>query len=226
MSVDGSETTEAMESIPLDLNGYTGLPAGKTANVATFLEMTEPPASRPPLPEGLSVRHVIDPDLSWYRDLIREIGEAWLWSEIPMMPDDALRAILDNPNVEIHVIENGSDILGVAELDRRQPGDVEIVMFGVVPAAIGDGVAHHLMSATLHAAFRVDTHRVWLHTCTNDHPAALQFYRRAGFVPYKIAVEVMDDPRLSGRYPETAAPHVPLIRPRSASGSKEPARGD
>jgi ribosomal protein S18 acetylase RimI-like enzyme len=58
------------------------------------------------------------------------------------------------------------------------------------------------------------TRRVWLHTCTNDHPAAIAFYRRCGFTPYKFAIEVMEDPRLSGAYPETAAPHIPLIRPK------------
>ena len=53
--------------------------------------------------------------------------------------------------------------------------------------------------------------RVWVHTCTLDHPRALSFYLQAGFVAYERAVEVADDPRLTGEAPRTAAPHVPVI---------------
>jgi hypothetical protein len=52
--------------------------------------------------------------------------------------------------------------------------------------------------------------RFWLHTCNFDHPAALAFYRRSGFTPYKMMAEVMDDPRLTGLLPRDAAPHVPI----------------
>jgi hypothetical protein len=51
-----------------------------------------------------------------------------------------------------------------------------------------------------------------VHTCTLDHPAALAFYQRSGFVAYRRQVEIDDDPRLDGTLPADAAPHVPLIR--------------
>ena len=53
--------------------------------------------------------------------------------------------------------------------------------------------------------------RLWLHTCTLDHPAALRFYRRAGLRPYLRAIEVADDPRLTGRMPRDAAPDLPIL---------------
>jgi len=37
------------------------------------------------------------------------------------------------------------------------------------------------------------------------------FYLRSGFTPFKFAIEVSDDPRLTGAVPETAGPHVALI---------------
>jgi len=204
-----------METIPLRLDGYTDLPPGKIANVVTFLEMTAPPAAGPEPPPGdLAVRRAIDPDPTWYRALCRRIGEDWLWTFLPLMPEDELVALLREPAIEIHVLERDGEAIGVAELDRRQPGEVEIVLFGVVPEAIGSGAAHRLMGGILNASFRPGTRRVWLHTCTHDHPAAVAFYLRAGFKPYKYAIEVSDDPRLTGGYPETAAPHVPVIRPK------------
>jgi hypothetical protein len=45
-----------------------------------------------------------------------------------------------------------------------------------------------------------------------DHPDALAFYIRSGFRPFRRQIEITDDPRLTGVLPETAAPHVPIIR--------------
>jgi hypothetical protein len=54
--------------------------------------------------------------------------------------------------------------------------------------------------------------RVWLHTCTLDCSAALSFYMKCGFRPYKRAIEVANDPRIRGMLSEDAAPQVPIIR--------------
>ena len=55
--------------------------------------------------------------------------------------------------------------------------------------------------------------RVWVHTCSLDHPRALDFYRKSGFVPYKMAIEVTPDPRLTGLLSRAAAAHSPIIDP-------------
>jgi hypothetical protein len=55
--------------------------------------------------------------------------------------------------------------------------------------------------------------RFWLHTCTFDSEAALSFYIRSGFEPFAFKIEVQADPRLTGHFPHSAAPHVPLILP-------------
>jgi hypothetical protein len=62
--------------------------------------------------------------------------------------------------------------------------------------------------------------RIWVHTCTSDHPAALGFYRKMGFVPYKRAIEIADDPRLTGELPRTAAGHVPVVSGKWIVGSE------
>ncbi len=201
-----------MKTIPLALDGYTDLPPGKIANVVTYLEMRAlpdlPRLARP----DLNVRRQPAPDLGWYRGLYRRIGEAWLWVSRAVMPDDVLGRRLGDPATEIHLLERDGDALGFAELSRHVPGEVEIAMFGVVPEATGTGAARFLMESVLDHAWAFDVRRVWLHTCTFDHPAALRFYQARGFRPYKLAIEVSNDPRLSGHLPETAGPHVPLIK--------------
>ena len=203
-----------MQTIPLTLDGYTDLPPGKIANVVTYLEMAAPPSLQRAIRPDLVVRRLPNPELGWYRGLYRRIGEAWLWFSRAVMQDEALAQRLADPATEIHLLEGNRGALGFAELSRHVPGEVEIAMFGVVPEATGTGAARFLMESVLDTAWSFGVRRVWLHTCTFDHPAALRFYQARGFRPYKLAIEVSDDPRLSGYLPETAAPHVPLIKTR------------
>ncbi|BCP54898.1 N-acetyltransferase [Kaistia sp. 32K] len=207
------------ETIALDLDGYTDLPPGRIANVVTYLEMKARPApsTEAETASSRTVRHVKKPELAAYRKLYARIGTDWLWFSRAVMTDDALAAVLARPTTEIHFLEQDGEPVGLAELHRGEggPADVEIAMFGVVPEATGTGAARQLMLAALAAAWGGGTERVWLHTCSFDHPAALRFYRRSGFTPFKFAIEVSTDPRLDGHLPRTAGPHVALIDPAS-----------
>lgn len=196
------------------LDGYTDLPPGKIANVVTFLERTERPTTRPGPHAELAVRVVDRPALPWFRDLYRRIGERWLWFSAVVAPDDRLRAYLSSPTVAILVVSRDGVDIGLAQLDFSVPEEVEIVTFGVVEEAIGTGAAAHLMDHALAHGFRAGVTRVWLHTCSFDHPRAVGFYLKSGFRAWKFAIEVSDDPRASGALPETAGPHVPFLKPR------------
>lgn len=198
------------ETFPVSLDGYTDLPVGKIANVVTFLEMTEPPAGSP-TPAASTVVEMRRPDPAAFLALYRRIGEQWLWTSRAAMPAAELAALLAAATTRVLTLERDGAAIGLVELDYSVPGDVEIVTFGVVPEAVGTGAAHVLMSETLARIFGGGAARVWLHTCTFDHPRALGFYRRNGFRPYKFAIEVSDDPRRTGYLPVTAGPNIPLL---------------
>ncbi len=196
-------------------DGYTDLPKGKIASVVTYLEMRERPALDVTTSQNFRVRHVPQPDLHWYRELYRRVGSAWLWFGRLLLNDDELRNIIWDDHVEIFALESGSspEAQGFLELDYRVNGDVEIAYFGLASGLIGTGAGRFLLH---HALERAWSHipvpnRFWLHTCNLDHPRALQFYQSAGFKAYKYAIEVVDDPRLSGVLPKDAAPQLPLL---------------
>lgn len=189
-------------------------------SVITWLEMTEPAAGMVDaalangLPPSISVEHRRDLSVPLYRDLYRRVGEPWLWWERLRLSDDELAAIVADPAIEIRLFRRGADIVGYCELDRHDPANVELVYFGLVPEAIGRGWGRSLLAATLGAAWfppagLQQPRRVWLHTCTEDHPGALAFYRAAGFRPYRTEEVLIDDPRATGVLPPDAAPHVP-----------------
>jgi GNAT superfamily N-acetyltransferase len=196
----------------LDRNGYYDLPPGKIAALVTYLEMTAPPLPRPrPDVPGLALRRVERPDLDWYRDIFRRIGTDWLWFERLVMPDEQVRDVIADPAVEVYALTRGGRDEGLLELDRRERPDIELAYFGVTPEVLGQGAGRWLMDRATELAWAHRPRRFWVHTCTLDHPGALSFYVRSGFRPYRRAVEVADDPRLTGLAPRDSAAWFPLI---------------
>jgi GNAT superfamily N-acetyltransferase len=192
-------------------DGYSDVPAGKIAAVVTHLEMTEPPARRPD-PEGVwTLRRVPSPELDWFRDLYRRVGTEWLWFSRLQMADTKLAAIIRSPMVDVYALVHEGRDKGLLELDFRQTGQCELAFFGVTGDLIGSGAGRWLMNRTLELAWSRQVSRVWVHTCTLDHPSALAFYQRSGFRPYRRQIEIADDPRLDGTAPRSAAKHVPII---------------
>ena len=193
--------------------GYSPVPPCHVANVATFLEMKSRPIDRmlPISAPDLSVRRWRDPELATYRALFKTIGENWLWYSRLMMPDDRLKAIFGNPTIEIYRLFRDETVAGLLELDFSGLDECELSFFGLLPDAIGQGSGRFLMDEAIRLAWARPIKRFWVHTCTFDHPAALLFYKRSGFTPYQVQVEVHADPRLTGHMPRHAAPHVPII---------------
>jgi GNAT superfamily N-acetyltransferase len=192
-------------------DGYSDIPAGKVVAIVTHLEMTARPAPRPDLAGAWTLRRVEMPPLDWFRDLYRRVGEEWLWFTRIRMPDAELAARLHSPQLEVYAMVDDNSDEGLLELDFREPGQCEIGMFGVTAKLVGTGAGRWLMNRTLEIAWSRPVTRVWLHTCSFDHPAALAFYQRSGIRACRRQVEVRDDPRLDGTAPRDVARHVPVI---------------
>jgi len=190
----------------------SGVPAGKVAAVVTSLEMLARPAPRRASAGlKLSLHHIAQPSFGWFRALYRSVGQDWLWYTRLAMPDAALAAIIHDPNVEVSVLRSDAEEAGLLELDFRIADQCEVSFFGLTPKFIGTGAGRWLMNQALERAWSGPVRRVWVHTCTFDHPAALAFYINSGFRPYRREIEIVDDPRLSGVLPRSAAPHIPII---------------
>lgn len=191
---------------------YTRLSPGRIAAVITHLEMHGRPRlpADPPGPP-CELKQVKNPDLDWYRALYRAVGENWLWFLRLTLDDDALAKIIRDPAVQVHVLRHAGRDAGILELDTRHFPDIEISFFGLVGALIGKGAGRFMMNRALEACWARSPRRVTVHTCTLDHPNALGFYLRTGFTPYARSLEIVDDPRLHGILPRSAAPHVPVM---------------
>lgn len=201
-------------SLTVTLTGTTDLPPGKIAAVVTSLEMFARPSERPD-PEGMEA-FSLDPidggDVERYLDIYRLLGERWMWFSRLVKPRDELQAILSDPAVDLYAVRFEGRDVGLLELDFRVAGEGEIAFFGLDEPVVGKGAGRWLMNRALALAWAKPISRLWVHTCTLDHPAALAFYQRSGFAVFMRGIEIDDDPRVKGQMPADSVPHHPVIR--------------
>jgi GNAT superfamily N-acetyltransferase len=161
----------------------------------TYLQLTDPEQLRPAgteFPE-VTIAHVPSPSEELYRRCYRTVGAAYRWRDRWEWNDEQIRAHLADPAISLYVARRGDALAGYYELRRVADDDsVEVAYFGLVPDEVGRGLGKHLLTAAVRDAWAMHPRRVWLHTCTLDHPNALPNYLARGFRPYKSEVYEVD----------------------------------
>lgn len=192
--------------------GLTAIAPSQVGCIVTSLEMRERPSPRPLPTSTLRLIEWRTPALSSYRALFARVGAPWLWFSRLAMDDARLMAIVHDPAIAVFAAIDGKGIeVGMLELDFRKVGECELSYLGLVPELTGQGHGRWLMAQALSLGWRKEVERMWVHTCTLDHPRALGFYTASGFKPYARAFETFRDPRLTGVLPRSAAPQIPLL---------------
>jgi GNAT superfamily N-acetyltransferase len=158
----------------------------------TYLELCEAPA----LMQGYSGAERIGLETlprAAYLSLYSRVGAPLRWDLRLLMPVAPLDALLAEKSLHIYVVRNEDGAAcGFCEFDRRTFPEIELKHFGLVPEAQGHGLGPWLLYVALRGEWDSGTKRIWLHTDTWDHPAALSVYQRAGFRVYDVRDEPAD----------------------------------
>ena len=171
------------------------------------LEMRSPaqlrPARVPDPPPAIVRAEVPSPALN--RFLYTSVGGDWHWVDrLPWTWDQWLRW-LDRPAHQTWVMSVAGTPAGYFELDR-QGDDVEIAYFGVAPQFIGRKLGGWLLTRTIEQAWAMGARRVWVHTCSLDHPRALANYQARGMTVFKEETEMKHVGATPGPWPGAGAP--------------------
>lgn len=155
--------------------------------VRTHVELALRSALRPaPRPDSRArVERVEGCPASFFRYLYAEVGRGHFWLERVRWSDEQIRARLSDPAVSLHLLTVAGAPAGYFELEKHHDGSVEVSYFGLLPEFQGRGLGKHLLTEAAEAAWERGASRVWLHTCTLDHPGALPNYLARGFRPFK-----------------------------------------
>jgi ribosomal protein S18 acetylase RimI-like enzyme len=153
-----------------------------------YLELTEAPA---PIRGHLGRESIglEKPSLTEYLDLYRRVGEPVRWDQRLEMPPHELISLLASARSRLYILRHEcGQALGLCEFERSLR-EIELKNFGLVPAAQGKGLGSWLLRTALHHEWQSQPARIWLHTDTWDHPAAVHLYESAGFRTYRVREE-------------------------------------
>jgi L-amino acid N-acyltransferase YncA len=177
-----------------------------TAVTTWYLEMTDPGQLRPRRSARPDVRvarvNVPMPELN--RFFYTAVGADWFWNDRLPWTYQQWLDYLARPELETWVLSVAGVPAGYFELEAQAKGDVEVVYFGLLPPFIGQGLGAHLLTCAVERGWERGAQRVWLHTCSLDHPFAMTHYQARGFRLY---------------HEEVAANHLSLTSPGAWPGA-------
>lgn len=156
-----------------------------------YLEMTHPDQLRPKTVDDLALRVVETAVAQWQlnRFLYQWVGGAYQWTDKLSWTEAQWQAHVADPNLRTFLGQKEGSLVGYFELHKQSAANVEILYFGLTPEFIGHGYGGALLTTALRYAWQWDAQRVWVHTCTLDHPAALRNYQARGMTLYKTVEE-------------------------------------
>lgn len=116
------------------------------------------------------------------------VGGQWQWVNRLAWSDQEWQRYAEDENIRTFLGFKQGALAGYFELNKCQ-GDVEIAYFGLTPQFIGRGYGKHMLTRCIEEAWDWGASRVWVHTCSLDHPSALPNYQARGLKVYKTMPE-------------------------------------
>lgn len=146
-----------------------------------YLDYQGPQISLPLWPQDvvLTGAELPSPELSQF--LFCAVGHHWRWFSRLSWDYQQWQDYVCSAQVRTFVLYQKGTPAGFVELRQHDDLSVELKFFGLLPAFIGKGLGKLMAQAAIALAQQWQASRVWVHTCTEDHPSALKTYQQAGF---------------------------------------------
>ena len=137
----------------------------------------------------------IKPDFQLNKFFYKQVGKKHRWIDRLSWSDEKWINFISNKNLETYVISENDDLIGFFELLYNPDlNETEISYFGLLEEYIGKGIGGYALSEAIKKAFEKNIKRVWLHTCTLDHPNALKNYLARGMRVFrKENINILDN---------------------------------
>jgi len=113
----------------------------------------------------------------------KQIGKKHQWIDRLAWQDKDWIKYVSDKNLETYVLKKDNDLIGYFELIYTKDS-CEIAYFGILEEYIGKGIGGHLLSEAIKIGLK-KTKRIWVHTCSLDHPHAISNYKSVGMKIFK-----------------------------------------
>ena len=124
------------------------------------------------------------PDLCKF--FYKEVGKDFFWRDRLKWSNQDWLNYINNDFFKLYILKHNNKLAGYYELlyDPRALS-MEIPYFGIFKEFFGKGIGGYLLTNAILNSFNQNVDKVWVHTCTLDHPNALKNYLARGMKVFK-----------------------------------------
>ncbi len=113
----------------------------------------------------------------------KQVGKKHQWTDRLIWQDKNWIDYISNKSVETYILQTKDNLIGYFEL-IKEDGNCELAYLGILEEYIGKGLGGYLLSEALKIGLK-KSKRVWVHTCSLDHPNAIENYKLRGMKIFK-----------------------------------------
>jgi ribosomal protein S18 acetylase RimI-like enzyme len=127
-----------------------------------------------------------EPTVDFCKFLYKEVGRGFFWRDRLKWSDQDWLNYISNYFFKLYILKKNNKLAGYYELlyDPKIPS-MEIPYFGILKEFFGKGIGGYLLTDAILTSFNQNINKVWVHTCTLDHPNALKNYLARGMKIFK-----------------------------------------
>ena len=126
------------------------------------------------------------PTIDFCKFLYKEVGRDFFWRDRLKWKDEDWLNYINNDFFKLYILKQNNKLAGYYELlcDTKL-SSMEIPYFGIFKEFYGKGIGGYLLTDAILTSFNQKIYKVWVHTCTLDHPNALKNYLARGMKIFK-----------------------------------------
>jgi ribosomal protein S18 acetylase RimI-like enzyme len=118
--------------------------------------------------------------------LYKEVGRDFFWRDRLKWSDQDWLNYISNDFFKLYILKKNNELAGYYELlFDPKISSMEISYFGIFKEFYGKGIGGYLLTDAISTSFNHKINKVWVHTCTLDHPNALKNYLARGMKIFK-----------------------------------------
>ena len=126
------------------------------------------------------------PTIDLCKFFYKEVGRDFFWRDRLKWSNQDWLDYVNNDFFKLYILKYNNRLAGYYELlYDPKTNSMEIPYFGIFKEFYGKKIGGYLLTDALSTSFKQNITKVWVHTCTLDHPNALKNYLARGMKIFK-----------------------------------------